>query len=345
MPDKSWYPDVIASDARLSALADLSARLETLPVEKAITHLVDAVDEQLLPQLAHGWHVADLDGWRLADTPEKRRALLRRAIALHRKKGTPWAVKTAIEAAGFGAHSRLVEGRTMRRYDGSLYADGAEIYGGHSWAEYQIEADLCETGGLDPAIAESVAKLVKEWAPVSRHLTRLTWRAEVSERVACNDAPHAAATWTGSSMRPWRRLYDGAHRYDQGVLLTYDGTTKADGGRRYQGWAANDGHWRAGAPESDTTLALAWADADRQQHLPHYDGATKADGMTDYGYAAPVADDLPMPITVTRRVRFDGRYHYGADNRFDGGHRYDGARHYMAGRVASGDETTYLEAA
>jgi hypothetical protein len=140
-------------------------------------------------------------------------------------------------------------------------------------------------------------------------------------------------------------MYDGAQRYDQGILLAFDGATVADGSRTYQGWAANDSHWRAGAPESDTTLALAWTDADRQQRLPLYDGATQADGGTDYGDVAPVAEDAVMPITVTRFIRFDGRYRYGADNTFNGASRFDGSRRYLAGRLASGNEITYLEAA
>ena len=345
MSDRRWYPDVIATDERLAALADLSARLESLPVEKALTHLVDAVDERLLPVLAYGWHVTDLEGWRLADTPAKRRQLLARAIALHRKKGTPWAVKQALHAAGFGAQSRLTEGRAMRRYNGSIFADGSEIYGGHSWAEYQIEIDLGETAALDASTPGIVASLAREWAPVSRHLTRLAWRADVSDTAPSADAHTADAHWQGDDLRPWRRHYDGAHRYDQGVLLTYSGQTLADGTRLYQGWAANDSHWRAGAPESDTTLSLAWADTDRQQRWPLYDGATQADGGTDYGDAAPVAEDAVMPITVTRLVRYDGRHRYGAGNRYDGAGRFDGSRRYLAGRIASGDEITYLEAA
>lgn len=345
MSDTRWYPDVVATDARLTALADLSARLETLPVDKALTHLVDAVDERLLPALAYGWHVTDLEGWRLADTTDKRRALLRRAIAMHRKKGTPWAVREALHSAGFGAASRLIEGRAMRRFDGTIFADGSEVYGGHSWSEYQIEVDLGETAALDASTPGIVASLAREWAPISRHLTRLAWRADVADTAASSEAQTTVAAWSGESLRPWRRYYDGSLRYDQGVLLTYDGQTVADGARRYQGWAVNDSHWRAGAPESDITLALAWGDADRQQALPRYDGAIQADGTGDYGQAAPVAVDAIMPITMVRHLRYDGRHTYGAERLYDGTTRADGRHRYISGRPASGDEVTYLEAA
>lgn len=344
MSDRRWYPDIIATDARLSALADLSARLETLPADKVLTHLVDRVDERLLPTLAWGWHVTDLEGWRLADTPDKRRQLLRRAIDLHRKKGTPWAIKQALHAAGFGAQSRLTEGRAMRRYDGTIFADGSEIYGGHSWAEYQIEVDLGETAALDAATPALVSALAREWAPVSRHLTRLAWRADVADTAASSEAQTTVAAWSGESLRPWRRYYDGSLRYDQGVLLTYDGQTVADGAHRYQGWAANDSHWRAGAPESDTTLALVCGDADRQQRHALYDGATQADGTTRYGADAPVAEDAVMPITVRRHVRYDGRHRY-STRRYDGTVTATGAHRYASGIPAAGDVITYLEAA
>lgn len=326
------------------ALDDATARIGAVPTPIRELWNPDTCPADLLPWLAWGWHVTDLEGWRLADTPAKRRQLLARAIALHRKKGTPWAVKEALHAAGFGAQSRLTEGRAMRRYDGTIFADGSEMYGGHSWAEYQIEVDLGDTAGLDAATPALVSALAREWAPISRHLTRLAWRADVADTAASSEAQTTVAAWSGESLRPWRRYYDGSLRYDQGVLLTYDGGTQADGSRRYQGWAANDAHWRAGAPESDTTLALVWGGADRQQRHALYDGATQADGHTDYGHSAPVAEDAVMPITVRRHVRYDGRHRY-STRRYDGTVTATGAHRYASGIAAAGDVITYLEAA
>lgn len=338
-------PDVLALDARFGPLAEATARLEALPLDGLLTYLIDTVPAAWLPELGRQLHIMPLEGWQFATTDAERRALIRESIALHRKKGTPWAVKRILDVAGFAGQHTLTEGRIARRYDGAVFCDGSEVYGGHSWAEFTLDADLGETAGLDADTAARVAALVREWAPVSRHLTRLAWHANASDAVSSRDAQAATAALTTSDLRPWRRYYDGAHRYDQGVLLTYAGGTLADGSRRYQGWAANDAHWRAGQPESDTTLALAWADADRQQALPRYDGAVQADGTAEYGADAPVAQDAVMPITAVRHVRYDGRYRYGSDNTYGGAHRYDGSRRYVAGRIASGDEITYLEAA
>ncbi|MEW5790046.1 MAG: phage tail protein I [Pseudomonadota bacterium] len=338
-------PDLLALDARFGPLAEATARLEALPLDGLLTYLIDTVPAEWLPELGRQLHIMPLEGWQFATSDAERRQLLRRAIALHRKKGTPWAVRRAMEVAGFGANSRLIEGREPRRYDGVLFADGSEVYGGHTWAEYQIEVDLGETAGLDAETPTMVGRIAREYAPVSRHLTRLAWRAEVSDSAPSAESAQTAASLAASSQRPWRRTYDGSLRYDQGVLLTYGGATLADGSRRYQGWGVEEAHWRAGQPESDTTLALDWSDADRQQALPRFDGATQADGLTDYGDAAPVAEDAVMPITAVRHIRYDGRYRYGADNIYSGATLADGSRRYAAGRPARGDEIAYLEAA
>ncbi|TXF11940.1 phage tail protein [Pelomicrobium methylotrophicum] len=338
-------PDVLALDARFGPLAETTARLEALPLDGLLTYLIDTVPAEWLPELGRQFHIMPLEGWQFAATDAERRRLIKESIALHRKKGTPWAVKRALEIAGFGGQCRITEGRIARRYDGTIFCDGAEVYGGHSWAEFGLDADLGETAGLEAGTAARVAEIVREWAPASRHLTRLAWRANTSDTASSADTAQATGQITASDLRPWRRYYDGSLRYDQGVLLTYAGGTIADGRRRYQGWAVNDSHWRAGTPESDTTLSLAWSDADRQQALPRFDGATQADGTSDYGDSAPVAEDAVMPITVVRHVRYDGRWRYGADNTCSGTARYDGTRRYTAGRIASGDEVTYLEAA
>ena len=179
MPDRSWYPDVIAADERLAALADLSARLEALPVDKALTHLVDAVDARLLPHLAHGWHVTDLEGWRLADTPEKRRAILRRAIALHRKKGTPWAVKEALAISGIEAE--LAEW-WQQAPAGAPFTFTVDIAAGQPAAR-------------EPAAFEAAQRHVDEWKPVSRH---------ASYRIAAAALAAAAIAACGTAHMQWQ---------------------------------------------------------------------------------------------------------------------------------------------
>lgn len=214
------YPDVIAQDARLAALADLSARLEALPVDKALTHLVDAVDERLLPHLAYGWHVTDLEGWRLADTPDKRRALLRRAIALHSKKGTPWAVMEALRP--LGVHVNIIEQADQRRayaaldpvlINGTWQLDGSVrlraldrltyIPQVQHWAQFIARinlADVTEAGHLG-----LIKALVEEWKPASRHAIYQLWLALVA-RHSVTSLARLHVQLPSTRLHPWDNL-------------------------------------------------------------------------------------------------------------------------------------------
>lgn len=219
MSDRRWYPDVIATDERLAALADLSARLESLPVEKALTHLVDAVDERLLPALAYGWHVTDLEGWRLADTPDKRRQLLRRAIALHRRKGTPWAIKEALKQVGFEVEiiDRTVQRAIYAQFaplkvDGAWRLDGtrtirpierlAAVPQIQDWAQFIARVNLADA--RDAAGLSLARQLIDEWKPVSRHQIFLLWLLLIADFGAVMQAEHElTARIPKTRLYPW----------------------------------------------------------------------------------------------------------------------------------------------
>ena len=89
----------LQGDSRMENLARLIARLSALPVSVPIVNLFDRVDASALASLAEQFHVMGDEGWNLAGTESARRALLKKAMLLHRRRGTPWAVRTALETA------------------------------------------------------------------------------------------------------------------------------------------------------------------------------------------------------------------------------------------------------
>ena len=79
------------------ALADaMAARVD--PDVIARYHNPDTCPAELLPWLAWESHV---DGWETAVTESQQRALIRNSWDLHKYKGTPWAVLTALAAIGY----------------------------------------------------------------------------------------------------------------------------------------------------------------------------------------------------------------------------------------------------
>lgn len=89
----------------------------------------------LLPWLA--WTLS-VDGWELAESEEARRDLLMGAVAIHKQKGTPSAIRNMIRRLGFGEVD-LIEGINRLRYDGQRTCNGLMIAGDPTqWATYRV---------------------------------------------------------------------------------------------------------------------------------------------------------------------------------------------------------------
>jgi phage tail P2-like protein len=97
-------PSSIADDTQvLSMTASLDPELEgvTRDIREAlIISRIDELPEEVIDLLAWQWHV---DFYDLARTIEMKRETVKSSIAWHRKKGTVWAIKKALEMLGVKA--------------------------------------------------------------------------------------------------------------------------------------------------------------------------------------------------------------------------------------------------
>lgn len=331
-------PDVIALDARFGPLSGLVTRLSELPVEKLLVYLIDQVDARLLPELGRQFHITGLEGWRLANTDAARRALLKRAIALHRKKGTPWALKEALKPVGVDV--ALIEQADQRRayaaldpvlVNGAWQLDGSVrlraldrltyIPQVQHWAQFLVRinlADLTDTGQL-----ALIKALVEEWKPVSRQAIWQLWLALVA-RHALTARAGLHARLPSTRLHPWSNL----------SLSRYA-----------------DARWRLGAEGVAVRLPAPFGFALGRRHgaIP---GERLAHGRVRHAMAArltstgavfrpevlaanPVVERLPAPRLFWRRRRLDGAWRLTAA-RLDGrgfGFYLRGARLYDCQRL------------
>jgi len=96
LPDSiAIYPHLVAFDMAMKR------QVEKIPLQVLLVYLVDNVPAAALPLLAAQFDVLGYKGWRLAQTEQAQRDLIKRAIELHRFKGTPWAVEEALKSIGF----------------------------------------------------------------------------------------------------------------------------------------------------------------------------------------------------------------------------------------------------
>lgn len=197
--------------------------------------LIDTVPAQALPYLAEYLSVLGYDGWEYATTEAEQRALLKQSIELHRYKGTPWAVRTVVEKAGFGT-VKVEEGldafthkiETME-YARDLFYDGVAVYDGRfdygsgvdgkpriildtpavSWALFRVAIILADNEYVSVPIVERIRKSIAVFKNERSWLTDIGFVASTSETL-----PLTTTETTFASLQPPEEFFDWAARYD-----------------------------------------------------------------------------------------------------------------------------------
>lgn len=117
--------------------------------EALILSRIDELPEQVLDLLAWQYHV---DNYEPLSLPiEQKRAQVRDAILIHRKKGTPWALKQELKNIGYPVE--LIED-TGEPYIFDLHvllngqADAAEVYNAAVWAAKRAKNTRSKIGTI-----------------------------------------------------------------------------------------------------------------------------------------------------------------------------------------------------
>lgn len=294
---------------------------------------VDACPAAALPWLAWALHV---DGWDEGATETEKRDAIRQSVRLHRKKGTPWALKRALETLGidvdvFDQHAQRAAYAALNpnRVDGTWKLDGshqvqplelaAMLPQIQHWAQFIVRVNL--TSVTRDALYGKLAELVAEWKPARAWPLFLFWLSFVL------DAP----TLTTSSLLldkripqryPWcgRVIGDAA---DVRWTLGRDGTAVTlpqpfgsfRVGERRGGLSA----WRLSGCRVTSSAAMQSATAAPAYRLPHLaetdrrlDGTWRIGGRgldTDshagVQVAAEIAATHAVEITHHETIRLD----------------------------------------
>ncbi len=154
MADALPLPPVLAGDERFQTLGKLAARISDIDRSPVLVYLVDQVNASALPHLAEQLHLLG-EGWQFARDDDERRKLLKRAIELHRYKGTPWAIRQVLETLA-------LSGQISEWFQ----------YGGQPY-HFKINVDL-STHGMDEATFDALVALITEYKNVRSHLEQLS---------------------------------------------------------------------------------------------------------------------------------------------------------------------------
>lgn len=163
-------PDVLPSGSGRAELALARSVRDALTFSIPNGNLwnPETCPDSVLPWLA--WALS-VDNWDAAWPAERKRAVIAAAVAIHRKKGTPWSVKAALDAAGYGT-ATLIEHTDAAVFDGAVPRDGTRTRAAADhWAEYRVILDRPMT----IAQAEAVRRILSTVAPARCHLKVLDY--------------------------------------------------------------------------------------------------------------------------------------------------------------------------
>lgn len=159
------------------ATAQVLSAAQDLPVPIDSLWNPDTCPAAVLPWLAWAFHV---DGWDDSATERQQRDAIKMSVLLHRKKGTPWAVKRALATLGLDidlidqqAQQSIYAEHAPNRLDGTWQLDGTRqikplslvtgIPHIQHWAQFIVRLNLADAS--NPAILAKLRALVDEWKP------------------------------------------------------------------------------------------------------------------------------------------------------------------------------------
>lgn len=182
-------------------------RFSQLQLDAILVYIIDTVDASAIPALAEQFDVLGYKGMKLATTEEQQRELIKRAIELHRYKGTLWAVKEALKSIG---------------YPDAVITEGVGE-GATGWAEFRIDLD----GGANQVSASAIDELVKmvnEYKNTRSHLADISYTIDlgnddikVLDAVEANPSEDTEDTvFAGGDFRyNGEETFNGANNYSQ----------------------------------------------------------------------------------------------------------------------------------
>lgn len=165
LPDSVQVPHLIAFELLMQQ------RLDALTLDSLLVYMINSVEASALESLAWQFDLLGVKGWKLADTEQKKRALIKSAIELHRYKGTVWAVKEALRTLGF-PNATITE------------------HVGH-WAKFSIQLNAGSQVVTEEQQAEIVA-FVNEYKNVRSHLAGVVFEIIFDDEVILEDSSFEA---------------------------------------------------------------------------------------------------------------------------------------------------------
>jgi P2-related tail formation protein len=311
----------------------LFAELLDNAINVLIYSRIDDLSEDVLDALAHQFHI---EGWELAQTEQEKRNLIKKAIEIHRYKGTPYAVKEAIKSVGYN-DVKLIERLPEVKYDGQYNYSGSEDYaGGVRWALFRAIIDIGENKPISQAETQRLIALINEYKNVRSHLKDISYTASVEDVFSdLIDAIQTVLSTFVDDTYNWGLRYDGSINHNQAERFTYNGSKTHNSSKTYTEWTLTGKRYDNEWDILEAIFCKEFA-SDRVNIDGRYNGLLTYSGGFTHGSDYPFCVDGVTTIRLTKHIRHDGRYNYGGIY-YNGSFKYDRSKTYFGGIYYQGN--------
>ena len=213
--------DSIKNVPHLAALDELAAaRMEAIDISPVLINLIDTVPAAALPYLAEQFDVLGFKGYKFAATETDKRELIKRAIDLHRYKGTPYAIKESLKSIGIN-NAQILEGVFHFTYNGLYVYDGSSSYGEIQWPSFRVLVDASSFSLVDMALYRDIIILIEEYKNVRSHLVDVTFQinlkdvSTVIDHFLSNNPLEAEVLGVGGTYYSANSTYNGFYKYNK----------------------------------------------------------------------------------------------------------------------------------
>lgn len=201
----SYSPHLVAFDQVVKQ------RLEGIDLTPLLMYIIDTTDADALPFLAEQFHVLGWEGWALAQNDSERRTLIKRAIELHKYKGTIWAIKNALTAVGF-AGAQVIE-HVGFDYNGQATHNGSNTYSGGNWATFRVKLEIPPNKSVTVSERAAIVAMILEYKNVRSHLVDISFVVNLQDEVTYSELLDLLSGGTDTETIFAGAYYDGAYNY------------------------------------------------------------------------------------------------------------------------------------
>lgn len=144
----------------------LDIEISQTDLSPIMVYMPDVVNAGALPFLAQQFNVDGDRGWNLATTETAQRELIKNAIQIQRKVGTPSSIKNALNSLGYSNVTIVEKASILQLYDGSHSYNGQIIYDGGTagaWVNFGVIIGVPDPSQITSDEQSQIKTLINEY--------------------------------------------------------------------------------------------------------------------------------------------------------------------------------------